>query len=53
MHQAASRPHRYGQHDPVCARILTLEGSIDAAIARVLERKVKSIEAVIEPERAA
>jgi SWI/SNF-related matrix-associated actin-dependent regulator 1 of chromatin subfamily A len=52
MHQAASRPHRYGQHNPVNARILALEGSIDAGIARVLERKVKSIEAVVEPDNA-
>jgi SWI/SNF-related matrix-associated actin-dependent regulator of chromatin subfamily A-like protein 1 len=53
MHQAASRPHRYGQHNPVNARILALEGSIDVAIARVLERKIRSINAVIEPETAA
>jgi SNF2 family DNA or RNA helicase len=53
MHQAVSRSHRYGQRGPVNARVLALEGSIDVAIARVLERKMKSIEAVIESETAA
>jgi SWI/SNF-related matrix-associated actin-dependent regulator 1 of chromatin subfamily A len=52
MHQAAARLHRCGQHNPVNARIFALEGSIDAAIARVLERKARSIEAVIEPKDA-
>lgn len=53
MHQAVSRAHRYGQRDPVNARVLALEGSIDVAIARVLERKMRSIDAVIESETAA
>jgi SNF2 family DNA or RNA helicase len=53
MHQAVSRAHRYGQREPVNARVLALEGSIDVAIARVLERKIRSIDAVIEPETAA
>jgi SWI/SNF-related matrix-associated actin-dependent regulator 1 of chromatin subfamily A len=52
MHQAASRAHRYGQPSSVNARILALEGSIDVAIARVLERKVRIFETIIEPENA-
>jgi SNF2 family DNA or RNA helicase len=52
MDQAASRAHRYGQPSSVNARILALEGSIDAAIARALERKMGTIQAIIEPETA-
>jgi SWI/SNF-related matrix-associated actin-dependent regulator 1 of chromatin subfamily A len=52
MHQAASRAHRYGQPSSVNARILALEGSIDVAIARVLERKMHTFEAIIESENA-
>jgi SWI/SNF-related matrix-associated actin-dependent regulator 1 of chromatin subfamily A len=50
LYQAASRAHRYGQPSSVNARILALEGSIDVAIARVLERKLRTIEAIIELE---
>jgi SNF2 family DNA or RNA helicase len=53
VHQAASRAHRYGQKAAVNARILALEGSIDSAVSRVIERKMRSIEAVIENESVA
>jgi SNF2 family DNA or RNA helicase len=52
MHQAVSRAHRYGQPSSVNARILALEGSIDVAIARVLERKIRTFDAILEPENA-
>lgn len=41
--QAAERCHRIGTRNAVTASFLTLEGSIDEAIQRVLARKMKSL----------
>jgi SNF2 family DNA or RNA helicase len=39
LQQAAKRLHRYGQTRPVLARIVSLAGSLDETIARVVARK--------------
>jgi superfamily II DNA or RNA helicase len=50
MTQAAGRAHRPGQKKCVNVRILALAGSIDLAIQRVLERKARAIEEILEPD---
>lgn len=42
-YQAACRAHRIGQNNAVTARFLTIPGSIDDVIARVLARKAREI----------
>lgn len=41
--QAAKRLHRIGQRKPVLARIFTVSGTIDEAVARVIARKAEMI----------
>ncbi len=46
--QAAKRAHRIGQTKPVFVRMVGLSGSIDEAVTRVLARKSRLIDEVIE-----
>jgi SWI/SNF-related matrix-associated actin-dependent regulator of chromatin subfamily A-like protein 1 len=46
--QAIGRAHRPGQTETVTVRMLTLEGSIDTALARTLKRKTEDIEMIME-----
>lgn len=46
--QAAKRAHRIGQTRPVFVRMVGLSGSIDEAVTRVLARKSRQIDEVIE-----
>jgi SNF2 family DNA or RNA helicase len=46
--QAIGRANRPGQTEMVTVRILTLAGSIDDVLARVLRRKANDIE-MLEP----
>ena len=48
--QAAKRAHRIGQSLPVTVRMFGLAGSIDDAVTRVLGRKVKQVDEIIENE---
>lgn len=45
-YQAAKRAHRTGQHHSVQARMCSLDGSLDAAIAAILTRKCETIQAI-------
>jgi SNF2 family DNA or RNA helicase len=47
--QAIGRANRPGQTEPLTVRMLTLEGSIDTALARTLARKARDIEMIMEP----
>jgi len=46
--QAIGRANRPGQTEPLTVRMLTLEGSIDTALARTLARKARDIEMIME-----
>lgn len=46
--QAASRCHRIGQKEAVNVRIMALADSIDAKVAKVLEKKMKEISKIFE-----
>jgi SNF2 family DNA or RNA helicase len=46
--QAIGRANRPGQVEPLTVRMLTLEGSIDTALARTLARKARDIETIME-----
>ena len=48
--QAAKRAHRIGQSLPVTVRMFGLAGSIDDAVVRVLARKAKQVDEIIETE---
>ena len=48
--QAAKRAHRIGQRMPVTVRMFGLAGSIDDAVTRVLARKCRQVDEVIETE---
>jgi len=45
--QAVKRVHRIGQEHKVRARMLTVPGSIDDAVARVIGRKLKMIGEIV------
>lgn len=48
-HQAVARAHRIGQTQPVLAQFVTLPGTIDERIQRVLAQKTKEIEQILDP----
>lgn len=50
--QAAKRAHRIGQTKPVFVRMISLAGSIDEAVTRVLARKSRLISQLLEQEQS-
>jgi SWI/SNF-related matrix-associated actin-dependent regulator 1 of chromatin subfamily A len=48
--QAAKRAHRIGQTRPVMVRMISLAGSIDEAVTRVLARKSRLVSQLLEQE---
>jgi SWI/SNF-related matrix-associated actin-dependent regulator of chromatin subfamily A-like protein 1 len=49
--QAAKRAHRIGQTRPVFVRMISLAGSIDEAVTRVLARKSRLVSQLLEQEK--
>jgi SNF2 family DNA or RNA helicase len=47
--QAASRAHRVGQTNPVTAQFITLPGTLDERIQRVLAQKAREIGLILDP----
>ena len=47
--QAASRAHRVGQTSPVTAQFITLPGTLDERIQRVLAQKAREIGLILDP----
>jgi SNF2 family DNA or RNA helicase len=49
--QAAGRAHRFGQKLPVLAQFVTLPGTVDEIVQRVLARKAREISGIVDGRR--